>query len=171
MMKITGILVGLVAALALQGSGVAAAAAADWRNGGHPDRKEVPVSLTEGEERPLHPVSCSFYAGEPYRYPSQDKLEANGGIKNCDPNDPSTCRIETDIHIYNNFDKQWEVYVNGLVRYGPPCQGLNSRAVTYNCEASTRGYNYRTRTYMTTVEDGYTYADAKTSATRQYYCL
>jgi hypothetical protein len=118
-----------------------------------------------------HIVTCSFYAGEPLRYPTQDVLQATGVITGCIPTNPDVCRIETEIELWNFIDKRWDLYRSGPVKYGPPCQGPKSKAITYNCEASSKGYNYRARAYVTIVEDGDVDADVDTSPTRQYHCL
>lgn len=132
---------------------------------------EASVPSEEGQDGVLHVVTCTFYSGEPLRFPSSNKLTATGGISGCAPNDPNLCRVETDIQIYNNAENQWELYYNGRVNWGPPCQGLKSSSTTYGCEPSSRGHNYRSVTYVTITEDAITNVNSKRSATRQYYCL
>jgi len=99
------------------------------------------ITDASGPAGTQHIVTCSFYATEPLRFPSEDKLQASANVQGCIPNDPDTCRIESDIELYDRSEKRWYSYASGPVRYGPPCQGLKSPAVTYNCESSTGDIN------------------------------
>lgn len=81
------------------------------------------------------------------------------------------CRIETDIQIWNNFDRQWNLYQDGPNIYPSPCGHGNSEVIAPWCYPSSKAYNYRARVYMTIVEDGFSDADSTTGPTRQYYCL
>lgn len=115
-------------------------------------------------------VSCAFSGTEPVRYPSISLLEGIGRITSCYPSDPQTCRIETDLEVYNVYSGLWGVYASGDTSYGPPCQGKKSIARNYGCTSTSTPYSYRTRTYVTIVEDGHPASGVQTTATRSYYC-
>lgn len=155
-------------------TGLSAAGAEEVPNPGY-EPGEASVTLSSsgvgGDFGAMHEVTCRFNAQEPVRFPSRDRLQGVGIITGCFPTDPQVCRIETDLQIYNHIDRRWDLYANGPRNFPNPCQGGRSTAANNNCTASKKGHNYRTRTYMTIVEDGETDARADTSAVRQYHCL
>jgi hypothetical protein len=133
---------------------------------------EVSVSSgSDGEVGTMHLISCGFQTGDVYRYPSLDRLEVTGHVTGC-TGTPQQCRIEVDIQIWNTIDKQWNLYYNGPIKYSSRCPtGDKVTARTDLCQASSKGYNYRGRTFLTIVHDNVADADVHHGPTRQYYCL
>lgn len=138
--------------------------------GGDDKGSQKTVTLKKTPPGAEHVVSCAFSGTEPVRYPSISLLEGIGTITSCWPSDPQTCRIETDLEVYNAYSRLWGVYASGDTSYGPPCQGKKSIARNYGCTSTSTPYSYRTRTYVTIVEDGRPASGVHTSATRSYYC-
>lgn len=137
------------------------------------DDKGVQKTVTLKKQTPSgleHVVSCSVYASSPVRYPSVNLIEGIGTITSCWPSDPQTCRIETDVEVYNKFSNLWQVYASGSPAYGPPCKGKKSTARNYSCTSSSTTYSYRTRAYLTIVEDGMPASGVATSVVVNFYC-